>query len=272
MANYTLTQNHAVKNGTFNGRRAADITKFIIHHWGVKGQSFVNVRNFLCRNSAALGDAPTSASAVLEAGRVEEIAADTTITYHAGHWGANVAGYGIECRPEATAADIETLCQYIADKSRRLGLKSFTIEGHRDYSATACPGDYYAKMNYIINRVNEILAGKPQNATPAPAPAPSTGGKYTVKAGDTLSAIAAANGVSVDAIARASGVTNPNVIHVGQVLTIPGKNVPTRYTVKSGDTLSGIAARYGKDINAIARASGITNINLIHVGQVITIP
>lgn len=44
------------------------------------------------------------------------------------------------------------------------------------------------------------------------------------------------------------------------------------YTVKAGDTLSGIAAKYGTSYQTLARINGITNPNLIHVGQTIKLP
>lgn len=45
-----------------------------------------------------------------------------------------------------------------------------------------------------------------------------------------------------------------------------------KYTVKKGDTLSHIAARFGTSVSALVSANGIKNANLIHVGQVLTIP
>lgn len=44
------------------------------------------------------------------------------------------------------------------------------------------------------------------------------------------------------------------------------------YTVKRGDTLSGIARKYGTTVAALAAANSIDNPNLIHVGQVLKIP
>ena len=52
----------------------------------------------------------------------------------------------------------------------------------------------------------------------------------------------------------------------------PGASVVRRYTVKSGDTLSSIAARFGVTVTAIATANGITDRRLIRVGQVLVIP
>jgi LysM repeat protein len=45
--------------------------------------------------------------------------------------------------------------------------------------------------------------------------------KYVVQRGDTLSIIAARFGTSVDAIARANGIRNPDMIYKGQILRIP---------------------------------------------------
>ena len=44
------------------------------------------------------------------------------------------------------------------------------------------------------------------------------------------------------------------------------------YTVKAGDTLSGIAAKYGTSYQVLAQVNGIANPNLIHVGQTIKLP
>lgn len=52
---------------------------------------------------------------------------------------------------------------------------------------------------------------------------------------------------------------------------INGKGKQTTYVVKSGDTLSGIAAKFGTTYQAIAAKNGISNTNLIYPGQVLKI-
>ena len=103
---------------------------------------------------------------------------------------------------------------------------------------------------------------------------------YTVQSGDTLSEIAARYGTTVNTLVTLNGISNPNLIYVGEVLKIPtagsGGNVSTpstiNYTVQSGDTLSEIAARYGTTVNTLVTLNGISNPNLIYVGEVLKIP
>lgn len=118
-------------------------------------------------------------------------------------------------------------------------------------------------------------------AAPADAaPAASGCTYYRVRAGDTMTGIAARYHVDPWAIARANRITNLNRIYAGQVLCIPTGGgtlpppgqCPIHYTVQRGDTLSKIAARYGVTVSAIARANHITNVNRIYVGQHLVIP
>lgn len=93
---------------------------------------------------------------------------------------------------------------------------------------------------------------------------------YTVVSGDTLSGIGSKLGVNWKDIANANGISSPYTIYPGQKLTIPGgtsSNSSITYTVKSGDTLSEIAKKYNTTVSKIASDNGITNINLIYVGQ-----
>lgn len=107
--------------------------------------------------------------------------------------------------------------------------------------------------------------------------------EYVVQPGDTLSAIAEQNGVSVADLARENGITALNLVNAGMQLRIPGTGTsaaPTAAvgtaavtrTVQPGDTLSGIADEFGVDLASIASANGISDPALIFVGQVLTIP
>jgi LysM repeat protein len=44
------------------------------------------------------------------------------------------------------------------------------------------------------------------------------------------------------------------------------------YLIRSGDTLSGIAARYHTSVSALARLNGIKNVNLIYAGRTLRLP
>ncbi len=108
---------------------------------------------------------------------------------------------------------------------------------------------------------------------------------YTVRAGDTLSAIAARNGVSLSTILRANGLSASSVIYPGQKIKLSGSTSSSSsgssssgnsssnsassstYTVKSGDTLSGIASRNGVSLQTLLRANGLKTSSIIYPGQ-----
>ncbi len=110
---------------------------------------------------------------------------------------------------------------------------------------------------------------------------------HVVSAGETLAAIAARYGVTVQALAEANGISDPSRIVTGQRLTIPGaaadpaaapaepapaEPVSSEYVVKSGDSLAQIAREYGVTVMAIAAANGIENPSQIRAGQRLVIP
>jgi LysM repeat protein len=105
---------------------------------------------------------------------------------------------------------------------------------------------------------------------------------YKVKSGDTLASIARKFGVSVDGLAAVNGLVSINRIWAGTYLWIPAAAVPpsfppgqtcrTKYTVRAGDTLAKIAARYGTTVWRLAWNNGIKNYNRIYVGQRLCIP
>ncbi|OYT69948.1 MAG: hypothetical protein CFK52_12530 [Chloracidobacterium sp. CP2_5A] len=120
--------------------------------------------------------------------------------------------------------------------------------------------------------------------TPATSSNAAGGGQHLIRRGETLSDIAQRYGTTVDALLRANRqIRNPNLIYAGQTLTIPGGRsaaAPSRndgqggqYVVRSGDTLSDIAARNGIDLSRLVRANlQIQNPNRIFPGQVVNLP
>lgn len=102
----------------------------------------------------------------------------------------------------------------------------------------------------------------------ATTPITSTGTQaYTVRYGDTLSGIASRYGTSTSTLASINGISNPNWIYPGQVLKLSGGSSAQTYTVRSGDTLSGIASRLGTSWTALKAKNGLANANLIYPGQ-----
>lgn len=119
----------------------------------------------------------------------------------------------------------------------------------------------------IQKLVNQSYESQPANST------------YTVKSGDTLSAIGSKLGVNWQNIASANGISSPYTIYPGQVLTIPGgsttstsPSTSSTYTVVSGDTLSGIGQKLDVNWKDIANANGISSPYTIYPGQKLTIP
>jgi lysozyme len=106
----------------------------------------------------------------------------------------------------------------------------------------------------------------------ATTPITSTGTQTcTVRYGDTLSGIASRYGTSTSTLASINGIGNPNWIYPGQVLKLSGGSSVRSYTVRSGDTLSGIAAKFGTTWQALAQKNGLANPNVIYVGQTLVI-
>ena len=110
-------------------------------------------------------------------------------------------------------------------------------------------------------------------AQPSVQPSDTT---YIVQAGDTLSEIATRYGTTYQHLAAINGISNPDIIHVGDRIVINGVVSPQSsddeyYTIQPGDTLSGIAERYGTSYQYLAYINGISDPNKIYAGDTIRV-
>jgi uncharacterized protein YkwD/LysM repeat protein len=119
------------------------------------------------------------------------------------------------------------------------------------------------------------------------ADVPESGLSYTVQPGDTLSTIGERFGMAWETIAAANNLTQWSLLQIGQTLVIPGQGAAStrpdvvdagtqaselQYIVRSGDTLSSIAERYGVSWQMLAAVNNLTDASVLHIGDLILIP
>lgn len=129
--------------------------------------------------------------------------------------------------------------------------------------------------NQYAGKGNAIVPTDGGSTSAGGTQTPSAGGTtYTVQSGDTLSGIAAKFGTTYQHLAQINGIADPNKIYAGQVIKIDGTSSgggTSTYTVQPGDTLSGIATRYGTTYQYLAQINGIADPDKIYAGQVIKV-
>lgn len=154
------------------------------------------------------------------------------------------------------------------------------------------PGDHLR----IRGAAARTTAARPASASGSRS-ASSSSGSYTVKSGDTLSAIAARHGVSLNSLLRSSGLKASSIIYPGQRISVSGGSggsgrstvrtvsstststasrspspAGSSYSIKAGDTLSGIAAKHGTTVSALCKANHLGANSVIYVGKKLKVP
>lgn len=177
-----------------------------------------------------------------------------------------ISSSGDNISPQNNGVDV-TITVQAGDTLAELAYKyGTTVESIVRLNNIQNPNLIYVGQTLVI-RTTENSQGNEENSTVY----------YTVRSGDTLSNIAREYNITVQSIASENNISNPNLIYVGQILTIEtvrydvhatGKTI---YFVRFGDTLSEIAQKYGTTVNELVRLNNIQNPNLIYVGEKIII-
>ena len=164
------------------------------------------------------------------------------------------------------------------------GMITYTVT--RGDTLLSISGRYTTSVSAIANQnnlanTNLIYPGQvltiPVGSGPSDEPLSNTI-VHVVKQGDTLYKLARKYRASPSAIkAENPGLGDPDALTVGTVLTITmgtGPVIPEilTHTVRRGDSLSGIARRYGVTMQALLQANAIPNPTRLRVGQVLVIP
>lgn len=153
--------------------------------------------------------------------------------------------------------------------SNGAGIANF-VKG-KSYKVIQVSGNKVLLANVMswANKSDVEIVGKVSNSS-----ASQTSSKViSVQRGDTLSSIAYRNNTTVAKLQALNGISNANFIRVGQRIIISGSaqartNSVARYRiVQPQDTLSKISYLTGYSVNYLANKNGITNKNLLRVGQ-----
>ncbi len=186
----------------------------------------------------------------------------------------------------------------ISAVAARYGLDTYAVLKLNKLTASTIifPGQQIKLSDSATAPAAPAPAAKPTaNATPT-----ATAAKiHTVKPGDTLSAIAAQHGVKLAEVFAWNGLGMSSIIYPGQKVKVgssadaptapaavqqPAAKAPATtpaapapagsgsYTIKSGDTLSGIAAKNGVKLSDVLAANRLTMSTIIYPGQKLVIP
>ncbi|MBB5172521.1 LysM peptidoglycan-binding domain-containing protein [Texcoconibacillus texcoconensis] len=188
-----------------------------------------------------------------------------------------LSGEGEEKPDQATPSEEETTTYTV-----KAGDNLSTIA--RQFDTTV---DELRRLNNLSGDLLQIgqtltVSGKGEEKPDLDSPSEEEMTTYTVKAGDSLSAIARRFDTTVDELRRLNNLSG-DLLRVGQTLTVTGKGeeeLPdqaspseeetTTYTVRAGDSLSAIARRFDTTVDELRRLNNLSG-DILRVGQTLTV-
>ncbi|MFE6377381.1 peptidoglycan-binding protein, partial [Bacillus subtilis] len=156
--------------------------------------------------------------------------------------------------------------KFVAQLLKERGWGIDRVRKHQDWNGKYCPHRILSEGRWdevkaAIEKELKALGGKTTSKPSTSVPKASKG-TYKVKKGDTLSAIAKEQGVSVVTLQSLNGIKNPNLIKVGQVLKLTGSSTSstkpsskkTSYALPTGIYKVTSPKRKGDDVRQIQKA------------------
>ncbi|MGI5828721.1 MAG: glucosaminidase domain-containing protein [Bradymonadia bacterium] len=235
----SLASSHVDFGNHNSGARPGGVKKITIHHMagnmgasacanyhkGVKASAnyYIGSGGEICSGVAENRRPWTSSS---KANDDQAITFEVANNAGAPHWPVSDAAY------RSTIALCKDICSRYGISPTYTGDSGGTLTTHNMFAATACPGPWFMNKFKSGQLEKDIRNGSPQiqdppqnNAGSSNGGTASSGGQtYVVKSGDTLSSIASRFNVAggYKALASYNGISNPNLIRVGQNIKIPG--------------------------------------------------
>lgn len=192
-------------------------------------------------------------------------------------------------RPSAPASYTIARGDTISSVARRFGLNTTEVLRLNGLKATTI---IYPGQKIRLSGKAAAAPTARKTATARAAGPAVSGATYTVKAGDTLGAIAARHGVRLADVFSWNNLSGRSIIYPGQKIKIgsakgapAGASAPApapakasraktggSYTVRAGDTLSAIASRHGVRLSALLSVNRLSMSSIIYPGNKLAIP
>lgn len=186
--------------------------------------------------------------------------------------------------------EVETTSKVSAKNTKEETLETYTVKSGDSLGNIA--NRYHLQLDYLaalngLSRNSNVRVGQRLKLTgdlptvetaktdtakssPKAVVAGKNTEKYTVKAGDSLNAIASRAGISVRELAEMNALKANANLQRGQNIVIPKTVV--EYKVKRGDTLIGLASKYGLETTLLAELNNLTPSTQLRIGDIIKVP